>query len=100
MSKYRYGKKDVFAKFPSVEARRTRATRLDREVVADQVDTLREAMSSIYRMQEQKLLDDHLDWLEAESIYIIREVVAHPHPSTHPAFDLSAASHQLTSRNN
>ena len=27
-------------------------------------------------MQEQKLLDDHLDWLEAESIYIIREVVA------------------------
>jgi sulfate adenylyltransferase subunit 2 len=29
-----------------------------------------------YRMSEQKLLDDHLDWLEAESIYIIREVVA------------------------
>ncbi len=27
-------------------------------------------------MSEQKLLDDHLDWLEAESIYIIREVVA------------------------
>ena len=27
-------------------------------------------------MQEQKILDDHLDWLEAESIYIIREVVA------------------------
>ena len=27
-------------------------------------------------MQEQKLFDDHLDWLEAESIYIIREVVA------------------------
>ena len=27
-------------------------------------------------MQEQKLLDDHLNWLEAESIYIIREVVA------------------------
>jgi len=27
-------------------------------------------------MHEQKLLDDHLNWLEAESIYIIREVVA------------------------
>lgn len=27
-------------------------------------------------MQAQKLLDDHLNWLEAESIYIIREVVA------------------------
>ena len=27
-------------------------------------------------MQQQKLLDDHLNWLEAESIYIIREVVA------------------------
>jgi len=27
-------------------------------------------------MSEQKLLDDHLDWLEAESIYIIREGVA------------------------
>ena len=27
-------------------------------------------------MQENQLLDDHLDWLEAESIYIIREVVA------------------------
>ena len=27
-------------------------------------------------MQEQTLLNDHLDWLEAESIYIIREVVA------------------------
>ena len=27
-------------------------------------------------MQENTLFDDHLDWLEAESIYIIREVVA------------------------
>ena len=27
-------------------------------------------------MTKDKLLDDHLDWLEAESIYIIREVVA------------------------
>ena len=27
-------------------------------------------------LPEQELQDGHLDWLEAESIYIIREVVA------------------------
>lgn len=37
-------------------------------------------------MSEQKLLDDHLDWLEAESIYIIREVVAQCAKSSHAIF--------------
>jgi hypothetical protein len=53
LSKYRYGKKDVFAKFPSVEARKPRATRLDREFVIEEVGNIRESLNEIENLLSQ-----------------------------------------------
>lgn len=45
MSQYRYGKKDAFTKSPSVVARKR--TRLDIEVVAEEVGNVRDSMTVI-----------------------------------------------------
>lgn len=53
MSQYRYSKKDIFTKSPSVVGRKVRSTRLDREVVNYEVVSIRESINNIDNLLSQ-----------------------------------------------